>query len=122
QAPPTSQTVSVGQDVRFGVAASGVPTPTYQWLKDGVAIPGATEATLQLPAVQADAAGAYSVVVTNALGTVTSAPATLTVVGSGAPSLVTSPSAQTVAIAETATFSASATGTPVLAYQWLKDG
>ncbi|HEU4391225.1 MAG TPA: pectinesterase family protein, partial [Blastocatellia bacterium] len=123
QAPPVSQTASAGQDVFFGAAASGLPAPTYQWMKDGAAIPGATSATLPLPSVQAASAGGYSVVVSNPLTSVTSAPATLTVVsGSGAPSIVAAPAAQTAIIGETVSFSVTANGAPALAYQWLKDG
>gem|GEM_PF-3488889 len=78
--PPISQSVGVGQSVTFAVVATGVPTVTYQWKKDGVNLAGATDATLTVGSVQANDAGSYTVVVTNSLGSVTSVPATLAVI------------------------------------------
>jgi hypothetical protein len=52
---------------------------SYQWLKNGLPVPGATASTYSLGAVNASHAGAYSVVVTNAAGSVTSNVAQLTV-------------------------------------------
>jgi hypothetical protein len=122
-APPMSQVVSVGQDVVLGVGVSGAPAPAYQWRKEGVPIPGATGATLALPAVQADAAGNYSVVVTNALGSVTSLPASLAVTPlAGAPVIVTPPTPQTASIGDAATLSVAASGASGLIYQWSRNG
>ena len=57
----------------FAVVADGMPPFQYQWLRNGVAIPGADEPVLRLgPASLADS-GTYSVRITNAQGTVTSA-------------------------------------------------
>jgi pectate lyase/pectin methylesterase-like acyl-CoA thioesterase len=120
QAPPVSQIVSAGQDALLSVGATGVPAPSYQWQKDGATIPGATGATLLLPAVQTGAAGNYSVVVSNAVGSATSASATLAIGAAGSPTIASGPVAQTVAIADSATFSVVASG--ALGYQWLKDG
>ena len=75
---PASQSVTAGSNVTFSVAASGNPTG-YQWSFAGTAISGATSATLALNSVQAGNAGSYSVVVSNAFGSVTSSAATLTV-------------------------------------------
>ncbi len=77
--PPVSQTVAVGQSGTFTVLASGLPTLTYQWQKNGANIDGATSATLTLNNVQASDAGAYTVIVANVAGSATSDPATLTV-------------------------------------------
>jgi sugar lactone lactonase YvrE len=76
---PQSQTVTAGASVSFTVVATGVPTPTYQWNFNGVAIGGATSSTYSLSSVQAANAGNYTVTVTNSAGSVTSNPATLTV-------------------------------------------
>jgi hypothetical protein len=68
------------------VEASGSPPLSYQWLKNGVNIPGATNQTLVLPLIQAEDSGSiYTVSVSNALGTVTSSGATLTVVSAQHP-------------------------------------
>lgn len=76
---PQSQTVVSGNNVTFTVTAGGNPAPTYQWYVGSVALSGATSSTLTLSAVRASDAGDYTVVVTNALGSITSAKATLTV-------------------------------------------
>ena len=76
---PESQTATVGDTVTFNVAASGVPAPTFAWRKDDQPIAGATATALVLNNITTSDAGAYTVVVTNAVGSVTSSPATLTV-------------------------------------------
>lgn len=80
--PPAAQTISNGSTTVFSVVADGVPAPTYQWRRDNTAIPGATRSTLLLngnPAAFSPLAGNYSCVITNSVGTVTTANATLTV-------------------------------------------
>jgi uncharacterized repeat protein (TIGR02543 family) len=120
---PLSQTASAGQDVIFAVGASGAPAPAYQWVKDGVAIPGATGPALLLPAVQAGAAGNYAVAVSNSAGSGLSGTATLTVVAeAGSPAVTQQPQLQTAVIGDAATFTVAATGAAPLAYQWMKDG
>ncbi len=76
---PKSQTVSRGATVTFSVSASGTAPLRYQWRFNGTAIAGATSASLKLTNVQRAKAGKYTVVVSNALGSITSATATLTV-------------------------------------------
>ena len=87
---PDSLTRAVATPATFSVVATGTPPLYYQWYKDGTAlanggtISGATTATLALSHVFHTNAGNYTVVVTNAAlsaNSVTSAPATLTVVG-----------------------------------------
>jgi hypothetical protein len=79
QSQPQSQTVTAGSGVQFSVMASGRPTPTYQWYFNSAAIAGATSSSYSLASAQAGNAGSYTVVVTNAMGSVTSSAATLTV-------------------------------------------
>lgn len=76
---PATQAVFFGDTVTFTVAATGTPAPTFQWRKNGVAIPGATNTSFTLPSAALTDAGTYDVVVTNAGGSFASAPATLTV-------------------------------------------
>lgn len=78
---PTNLTVTPGQSATFSVSATGLPEPlSYQWLKNGTNVVGATSATLNIPSVDGGDAGAYSVIVSNSAGSVTSSSATLTVV------------------------------------------
>jgi hypothetical protein len=76
---PQGQTVIPGSNVMLSVTASSILGPTYQWYFNGTALGGATDSSLSLNSVLAANAGAYTVVVTNALGSVTSNQATLTV-------------------------------------------
>ncbi len=82
---PQSQTVAAGGSAQFTVTASGVPTPTYQWRFNGAPIAGATDTTFGIFFAQSANAGQYSVVVTNALGSVTSDLATLAVTSTSSP-------------------------------------
>ncbi len=78
-AQPASRTATLGTATTLQVTATGFPAPTYQWRRNGVGIGGATGSTLTFPRINAGDAGLYDVVVTNALGAVTSDAATLTV-------------------------------------------
>lgn len=75
---PSDQSTTVGSTATFTVTASSVLPLTYQWLFNGAPVAGATQASLSLTNVQTGQAGSYSVVVTNELGTTTSAVVTLT--------------------------------------------
>jgi glucose/arabinose dehydrogenase len=78
---PASQSVAAGQPVTFGVVAAGLESLRYQWLRDGVPIPGARDKTYTIDATTpADNGATFSVVVENELGAATSSAATLTVV------------------------------------------
>lgn len=72
-------TGEVAPSVIFTVVASGTAPLTYQWRLNGSNLGGATSATYSMANVQTGNAGAYSVVVANTAGSVTSATATLTV-------------------------------------------
>jgi hypothetical protein len=72
--------VVVGQTATFAVVASGSAPLKYQWQKDARAISGATSASYTTPATAAADNGAlFTVVVSNPMGSVNSAAATLTV-------------------------------------------
>ncbi|MDO8542331.1 MAG: hypothetical protein Q7S40_17975 [Opitutaceae bacterium] len=78
-APPQSLPVLPGTTVNLAVGATGGGL-RYQWRFGGTIIPGATSATYTIPAVQAPAAGNYTVDVTNSAGMTTTEPAVLSVV------------------------------------------
>jgi serine protease len=88
---PQSVSVVVGQSATFAVDATGSQPLSYQWLRDGTAIAGATSASYTTPALTlSDSGSRYAVTVSNASGSVTSAEALLTVtdstsVGTGSP-------------------------------------
>ena len=76
---PSSYSVSVGANITNKVGAMATPAPSYQWCLNGAALAGRTESTLVLTNVQPTNAGAYTVLVTNLTGAVTSRVVTLTV-------------------------------------------
>jgi hypothetical protein len=77
---PANATVTVGQMASFSVIATGGGTLSYQWSRDGVIIDGATGASYTTPITTAtDDGSTYTVLVSNASGSATSLPATLTV-------------------------------------------
>jgi hypothetical protein len=118
---PASQTVTAGQIATFNVTATGIGPLIYQWYKGGAAVAGATSSTYTTPpTANADSGSLFTVTVTNAAGTVTSTPATLTVIT--APIIVTPPANQTVSAGQTASFTVVATGTAPITYQWFKNG
>ncbi len=78
-AQPVAANAVAGGSATFSVTASGTGN-TYQWRKDGQPIAGATAATLTVSNITAASAGAYNVVITNSIGTTTSAAATLALV------------------------------------------
>ncbi len=118
--PPAGQTVDQGASVTFSAAASGVPAPAYQWLKNGSAISGATGSALTLNNVQASDAGDYTVLATNLAGSATSAKAALVV--NYTPVITTQPAPMTAAQGTGATFTVVASGVPSPTYQWRKNG
>ena len=76
---PLSQQVLKGATVTFTVGALGTNLTAF-WLKNGIASPNVTPLTLVLPNVTRADKGLYSVILTNSSGSVTSAPALLSVV------------------------------------------
>jgi len=117
-------TVDPGKVVTIAVTAEGTMPFIYQWRKNGVDIPGATNSTYSIDAATASSAGAYTALVTNPYGSSVSDEAVLTVNNSTpnvvAPTIWTQPVAQTVTQGSSATFSVEASGT-ALNYQWFKN-
>lgn len=118
--PSGSRQVMASTSVTFTAAASGSPTPTYQWRKNGVDVSGATNASFTLGSATPDDAGRYSVVASNSVGSIFSSEAELSVVM--APQFASHPVSQAVAAGDSVTFSAGAIGFPAPSYQWRKNG
>jgi hypothetical protein len=68
--PPVSQSIYLGGTASFSAQATGGDL-NYQWDFNGAPITGATNNTLIVTNVTATMAGSYSIVVTNAVGSVT---------------------------------------------------
>jgi hypothetical protein len=105
-----------GQSGSFSVGAGGDTPLTYQWRFNGAAVAGATTTTHAVLNASSTNAGAYDAIVSNAYGSITSSVAQLTVLVP--PTISTQPTNQTVVAGANALFSAIASGTAPLAYQW----
>lgn len=117
---PSGGTYSAGSTATLSVSATqGLPV-TYQWRRNGVAIPGATSSTLTLSGLGASTAGNYDVVVTSKAGSVTSSAAPVLL---DTPLvLVSGPSSRLVRAGESVELAAIATAGSPIAYQWLHKG
>ncbi len=71
--------VEVGKPLSFSVSAQGTPPFTYQWIKDGANITGATTAVFSIPSATTADAGSYVCQVSNEAGSSPSAPHVVTV-------------------------------------------
>lgn len=84
---PSNKTGYVGNDVDISVVVYSESAATYQWYKDDVLIPLATNATLSKTNLQNSDAGNYHCVITNDYGVAISNKAILTIAQAGVFSL-----------------------------------
>lgn len=76
EAQPQSATLDPGDAAYLSVVAQAFPSPTYQWKKNGVDIPGATRSVLHFALTVASDSGNYTCELTSG-GTVTTSVASL---------------------------------------------
>ncbi len=86
---PDSQTVQCGDNAELLVGVNSATTPSYQWYFGTTLLTDRTNATLSLTSVGESDEGSYTVIVQNNAGSVTSAPAVLTIIDTNPP-IVTS--------------------------------
>ena len=119
-AQPQSQTVWTPAEATFVVQASG-SNLAYQWHRNGSDIPGAVSNIYKTGATNVnDHDSKFSVTVSNAVGSDTSATATLT--ANERPTLLQDLTDLSVQEGQSASFHVTAQGTPVLRYQWMRGG
>ncbi|HWA27796.1 MAG TPA: immunoglobulin domain-containing protein [Lacunisphaera sp.] len=124
--PPASQTVTAGNPAFFHVATTGSLPLSFQWRKNGVGlvdgngVTGALTPDLTLASVTAGDAGGYTVVVTNASGSVTSSAGQLTV--NAPPAITSRPLSRLVAPGQSVTFTLAASDTQPISYVWRRNG
>ena len=129
QPTPTNQAVEAGSTVIYTVTAIGTVPLSYQWQVNGTnlmnvtnRISGATTNRLVITPTQTpDSTNSYSVIVTNVVGSATSSVVILTVTNI-LPVITTQPTNQAVVVTSNVTFVVTATGTPLLSYQWQVNG
>ena len=119
--PPVSQFVIAGSNATFNVTAIGSTNFGYQWQFNSVSIASATNSSYTVTNASTTNAGSYTVIVSNVVMTVTSAPpATLTI--QSAPAITAQPANQTVFLGQKAGFAVTVVGVNSkanpLVYQW----
>jgi len=119
---PIGGILNEGGSISLTVEATGDPNPTFQWKKDGVDVPGATSNALDLTHVTMDDAGAYTVVVSNLMGSETSDEAVVLVNVVSSPVILEQPQDRVVPLGGSVALSVNASGTPPLQYAWTKVG
>jgi hypothetical protein len=117
---PQSQFAVLGPtNLTFQAEATGTEPLRFQWRKNGGNIPGATNASYTLNFITNTSGGSFSVYVANVAGTVISSNAVLKVFLP--PAFVTQPASRSVTAGGAVTFTASASGTAPLFYQWWRN-
>lgn len=74
---PKDQVSFRGGSAGFTVGAVGAMPLSYQWLHNGQQLPGVTNSSLELASLRQEQTGSYTVLVSNPIGQVESAPAQL---------------------------------------------
>lgn len=119
---PSSMSILVGNTANFSVGFQGDIGFKFQWYKDTVAIQNQTNSNFSIASVSESDAGSYTVKITNGGGSITSTPATLTVVVPVAPTIISQPESVTVEVGGSAYLYVQAEGTDPIVYTWHKDG
>ncbi|XP_022778407.1 roundabout homolog 2-like, partial [Stylophora pistillata] len=114
---PSDLTVREGNEVSFHCSATGNPTPTITWMKDGMTV--ASGNVLRF-STKRNQSGVYHCSAVNGLGVNITASASLDV--QFAPSLISTPADQTVIEGTKTTFYCNASGNPSPKITWSKDG
>ncbi len=118
---PRDVSVNAGNTATFAVGVAGTGPFSFQWLRDGVLMNGATSAVLTFDSVAMPNAGAYSVRVTNSAGQVVSDNALLDVISNDvpvAPTITSQPATLILPLNGSGTIAVGASGTGPLSYQW----
>ena len=116
----TPTTICVGADFSTAVTATNNAGGLlgYQWKRAGTVLTAASNATLNLTALQTTDAGVYTVDVTNGCGTTTSGNLQINV--SPKPIITLQPLGSTICVGSAINLSADVVG--ALTYKWQKDG
>lgn len=117
---PVSETVYAGQTAQFSVQADGSTPLYYQWYNGTNAVPDATNDAYSFVATPQNSGSSFTVVITNFVGSITSAPVTLTV----STSILIDADVTSITrnVGSSAAFEVVAEGAQPLTYQWYSGG
>jgi len=117
---PRSQSVFAGQSITLQTLAVGDPPLTYRWVSNGIVLPATTNASFAAVNLASANAGNYSVIVSNASGSVTSRVATVRVRSNSFP-LLFRDDFETNSASQWDLFWAASNGTPDYTAHWAYD-
>jgi len=118
---PYGQALYDGGGTILSAIGMGVQPLNYQWQLNGTNVDGETNAMLSLTNMHTNSGGDYTVIVSNAFGTILSARATVSVLPD-APAITVQPADESVLLGAGATFKVTARGVSPLNYQWRFNG
>ena len=122
-AHPSSTTTYDGETIALSVEASGQGPFSYQWMKDGEDILGATSSTLTISTATASDDGDYTVAVMSQTGSVVSDVASLSIQNlPDAPAFLDQPLGDIVLKGGVATLDVRAVSNSSIDYQWYFNG
>lgn len=119
---PQNSSVAPGQSVTLNVTAAGAQPLFYQWRKNSNNIPNATNASFAINNAQPTDAGFYSVLVSNAFGTVISSNALVSVNCAAPATFVSGPADQSLSPGGAISLTTVVSGTAPVSYQWYRSG
>jgi hypothetical protein len=116
---PVDQKVLDGQAAEFSVVASGDSPLSYQWVKNGSDVEGATSSIYSIPTVGTGDLGSYNVKINNPAGSITSSNASLNLFQ--APVITSQPQNLDLMVSGFGNLNVGVMGDQPLTFQWSKD-
>jgi sugar lactone lactonase YvrE len=117
---PQNLTVNQTSNATFSVTATGSTPFSYRWLFYGTNLAGGTASSYTVLNSQPANVGPYSVIVTNAYGSITSSTATLSVILP--PIINVQPASQLAAVSNSVSFTVGLSQGTSPVYQWQQNG
>jgi len=119
---PSSRAASLGQTIKLYSEALGWPPPRYQWQRNGIDLPGETNAVLTITNLGPQELGDYRVIACNEIGCATNSLARVRGRWLSTPQILTEPQNQVKYEGTYAVLSVTTVSTNPCFYQWFKDG
>ncbi len=117
QQPPGATTIGVNSNATWSVSATGAIPMSLQWWKDGNPLANATNFSLGITNAQTNNSGGYSLIISNAYGSVSSSTDFVSVIYFP-PVITGQPPGGNVGLGNNWTMSVSETGTAPFGWQW----
>ena len=117
---PSALSKCLSESATFSITASGSNPLNYQWYNTNGLISGATNNTFTINSVGLNDQSSYYCVVTNNCGFYTSNGASLTL--KTAPDISTLSPTNSICETTNITYAVTTTGSPIITYQWFKNG